>query len=123
MPSRVFSALHRHPTLFRPRRRAAEAPQAPAVEAQSVAAAAAVVSPVLPAESASCSRPARTPTCITMSSRFLASRSRGGVNVPYLRMSGHWLEQRGFQIGGNVYVEAEQGRLILSTDPGCFADA
>jgi hypothetical protein len=109
MPSRVFSALHRHPTLFRPRRRAAEAPQAPAVEAQSVAAAAAALSPVLPAESASCSRPARTPTCITMSSRFLASRSRGGVNVPYLRISGHWLEQRGFQIGGNVYVEAEQG--------------
>jgi hypothetical protein len=37
-------------------------------------------------------------------------------------MSGHWLEQRGFQIGGNVYVEAEQGRLILTTAPGCFAD-
>ena len=123
MPSRVFSALHHHPALLRPRRRAAEAPQAPAVAAESVAATGASPSSVLPAESASCSRPARTPARIKMSSRFFASTSRGGVNVPYLRMSGHWLEQRGFQIGGNVYVEAEQGRLILTVDPACFADA
>lgn len=57
-----------------------------------------------------------------MSSRFLTSTSRGGVNVPYLRMSGRRLEQRGFQIGENVYVEAEHGRLILTTEPGRFSD-
>jgi hypothetical protein len=37
-------------------------------------------------------------------------------------MSGHWLEQRGFRAGGNVYVEAEKGRLILTTDAARFAD-
>ena len=31
-----------------------------------------------------------------------------------LHMSGRWLEEHGFEIEGEVYVEASQGRLILT---------
>lgn len=34
--------------------------------------------------------------------------------VPYLRMSGQWLEQYGFQSGRRVVVAAEAGRLVLT---------
>ena len=37
-----------------------------------------------------------------------------GETVPFLRLSGRWLEQRGFGIGIQVYVEAAEGRLILT---------
>jgi len=41
--------------------------------------------------------------------------------VPYLRMSGKWLEQYGFQSGRRVVVAAEAGRLVLTLagDPAC----
>lgn len=39
---------------------------------------------------------------------------RGGETVPCLRLSGRWLEQRGFGVGAQVYVEAGEGRLILT---------
>ena len=37
-------------------------------------------------------------------------------------MSGRWLEERGFSIGGNVYVEVGEGRLILTNDDARFAE-
>ncbi len=39
---------------------------------------------------------------------------RGGV--PYLRVSGKWLERYGFPIGARVYLKAERGKLILTSE-------
>ncbi|HEX8616205.1 MAG TPA: SymE family type I addiction module toxin [Thermoanaerobaculia bacterium] len=33
--------------------------------------------------------------------------------VPYLRMSGRWLEENGFTIGSGVQVVVERGRVTL----------
>jgi hypothetical protein len=33
--------------------------------------------------------------------------------VPYLRMSGRWLEEHGFAIGADVQVLVEQSRVTL----------
>ncbi|HYC92874.1 MAG TPA: SymE family type I addiction module toxin [Thermoanaerobaculia bacterium] len=33
--------------------------------------------------------------------------------VPYLRMSGRWLEEHGFAIGSDVQVVVEHGRVTL----------
>src|ERR1051325_1846979 len=45
-----------------------------------------------------------------------ATNTTGWVTVPYLRMSGRWLEQSGFGAGTRVYVKAEPGRLILTNE-------
>ena len=43
------------------------------------------------------------------------TRTRSGETpVPYLRLSGHWLEQHGFTRGTRVTVTAETGKLILT---------
>jgi hypothetical protein len=39
---------------------------------------------------------------------------RGGKPVPYVRISGGWLEQLGFTPGSRVVVAAEQGCLVLT---------
>ena len=44
---------------------------------------------------------ARTPTCQTVNRRFRYTDYPRGEIVPVLRMSGRWLEERGFGIGGN----------------------
>jgi hypothetical protein len=36
--------------------------------------------------------------------------------VPYLRMSGQWLEEHGFRIGSVVRVRVEHGRLTLISE-------
>jgi hypothetical protein len=42
----------------------------------------------------------------------------GGKPVPYVRISGGWLERFGFARGSRVVIAAEQGRLVLTvTDP------
>ncbi len=69
MPSRLLSALHRHPKLSRPRRRAAAAPQSPAVEAQPVPAAPDSIAPVAPAAATPKPRRTRTPSCVKVASR------------------------------------------------------
>jgi hypothetical protein len=46
---------------------------------------------------------------------------RGGV--PYLRVSGKWLERCGFPIGERRYLKAERGRLILTTEDPAGAGA
>lgn len=122
MPSRLLSALQRHPSLSRPRRRAAEAPQPPAVEALSAAEAAGSVAPAPSAAALRKPRRTRTPACLTVDRRFRYTSEPKGETVPLLRMSGHWLEEHGFSIGGNVYVEAGEGRLILTNDDARSAD-
>ncbi|HEU4889245.1 MAG TPA: hypothetical protein VFV49_15265 [Thermoanaerobaculia bacterium] len=105
MPSRLLSALQRHPKLSRPRRRAAAAAQASAAEAQPVDAAPDSVESTSCAPAARKPRRTRTPTCLTVDRRFRYTDYPKGETVPPLRMSGRWLEERGFSIGGNVYVE------------------
>ncbi len=122
MPSRLLSALHRHPSLSRPRRCAAGAPQPLAVEAERVDAAPDSVAPAPPAATARKPRRTRTPTCLTVDRRFRYTSEPKGETVPLLRMSGHWLEEHGFSIGGNVHVEAREGRLILTNDDARSAD-
>ncbi|MPT35390.1 MAG: type I addiction module toxin, SymE family [Flavobacterium sp.] len=36
------------------------------------------------------------------------------VNLPLIRLSGRWLEQIGFKIGGHVQVVYESGRMIIT---------
>lgn len=36
-----------------------------------------------------------------------------GVEVPYLRLRGHWLRDAGFEIGRSVKVEVSEGRLTI----------
>ncbi|HEX8153986.1 MAG TPA: SymE family type I addiction module toxin [Thermoanaerobaculia bacterium] len=114
MPSRLLSALQRHPSLSRPRRHAAAAPQSPAVEAQPVPAAPDSVALAAPAAATPKPRRTRTPSCVKVASRFRYTSTPGGETVPLLRLSGHWLEHHGFSIEGEVYVEAAQGRFILT---------
>ena len=39
---------------------------------------------------------------------------RGGSVVPYLRLSGRWLEEHGFTVGSWVDVHVADGRVILT---------
>jgi len=39
---------------------------------------------------------------------------RAETPVPYLRLSGRWLEQHGFTRGSRVVVTAEKGKLVLT---------
>ena len=50
-----------------------------------------------------------------------ATNANGWLSVPYLRMSGRWLEQSGFAAGTRVYVKAEHGRLILTNEDPAIA--
>lgn len=36
------------------------------------------------------------------------------TSVPYLRLSGRWIEQHGFTPGSRVTVTAENGKLVLT---------
>jgi hypothetical protein len=114
MPSRLLSALHRHPSLSRPRRRAAEAPQRPDVEARAADATPECVALAVRAAARPKPRRGRTPSCVKVASRFRYTSDRDCEVVPLLRLSGHWLEKHGFSIEGEVYVDASQGRLILT---------
>jgi hypothetical protein len=122
MPPRLLSALRSHPKLSRPRRHAADPPQPPAVDTPPVAAAPDTAAPAPPAATPPKPRRTRTPACLTMDRRFRYTSEPKGETVPLLRMSGHWLEEHGFRIGGNVYVEAREGRLILTKDDARSAD-
>lgn len=108
MPSRVFKALHRHPALARPRRQ-------PATKAASTI-------PPLPLSKSPAEpapprvAPSRTPRFLTLSARRWRRATDAEAVVPYLRMSGRWLAEHGFPVGGNVHVTVEQGRVVLTTD-------
>lgn len=102
MRSRLAAALQQLPVLARPRRRRLRA-----------------VKPATPrAEKLRAPRPWRAPRILTMTMRFVPRTSKmEEVRVPYLRMSGRWLEAHGFKIGEPVYVTVEQGRVILTNNP------
>ena len=41
------------------------------------------------------------------------STDRPGVDVPYVRLRGHWLQEAGFVIGRHVKIEVSEGRLMI----------
>lgn len=100
MSSRMSDAIRRLPALSRPRRRrvrkAIERPVEARKEAQP--------------------RPARAPYLLTLSSRRIVRRTLPEAVVPYLRMSGRWLEEHGFAIGSDLRVVVERGRVTLISE-------
>ncbi|WP_278500700.1 SymE family type I addiction module toxin [Paraburkholderia fungorum] len=34
--------------------------------------------------------------------------------APWIRLSGRWLEQAGFEISGRIRVEVERGKLVIT---------
>ena len=97
MSSRLSDTVHRLSALTRPRRRRDRK---------------AIERPV-PARKDPQPRPARAPYVLTLSSRRIGRRTVPEAVVPYLRMSGRWLEEHGFAIGSRVQVLVEHGRLTL----------
>jgi hypothetical protein len=100
MSSRLSDAVRRLPVLSRPRRR-----RVAKVTDQAVA-----------ARKEAQPRPARTPYVLTLSARRIARRNLPDAVVPYLRMSGRWLEEHGFAIGSGVQVVVERGRVTLISE-------
>ena len=94
MPSRLSDAVRRLPVLRRPRRRG-----------------------VRNASSQPRSRPARAPYVLMLSARRIARRNLPEAVVPYLRMSGRWLEEHGFGIGTVVRVLVETDGRRSSAKP------
>lgn len=41
------------------------------------------------------------------------STDKPGVDVPYMRLRGQWLQDAGFIIGRHVKIEISQGRLLI----------
>ena len=55
---------------------------------------------------------------VSMLLRQRSSRRSGHDRVPFLRVSGRWLEQCGFPIGARYYVTVAHGKLMLTiADP------
>ncbi|MEA2414575.1 MAG: Toxin SymE, type toxin-antitoxin system [Thermoanaerobaculia bacterium] len=50
---------------------------------------------------------------VSMLLRQRSSRRSGHDRVPFLRVSGRWLEQCGFAIGARYYVTVAPGKLML----------
>jgi toxic protein SymE len=97
MTSRLSDAVLRRPVLSRPPRRRSRKPLARPTAARK----------------APPPRPARAPYILTLSARRVVRRSHSEGVVPYLRMSGRWLEEHGFAIGSGVQVLVEHGRVTL----------
>lgn len=51
---------------------------------------------------------------VSMLLRQRLSRRSGHDRVPFLRVSGRWLEQCGFSIGTRYYVTVAHGKLMLT---------
>ena len=51
---------------------------------------------------------------VSMLLRQRSSRRSGHDRVPFLRVSGRWLEECGFAIGARYYVTVAKGKLILT---------
>ena len=100
MSSPLSDAIRRLPTLSRPRRRRVRKPMERPVEDRKEAQ----------------PRPARAPYVLTLSSRRIVRRTLPEAVVPYLRMSGRWLEEHGFAIGSGVQVVVERGRVTLISE-------
>jgi len=116
MPSRVFTALHQHPALARPRRKRERKPKPLATLSAAASSPAARRRPrYVP--------PVKAPGVLTMSARRWHRATADDAVVPYLRMCGRWLEANGFPIGGVVHVTVKQGRVILTNSDTALADA
>lgn len=100
MSSRLSDAIRRLPALSRPRRRRVRK----------------LVERPIVAHNEPQARPARPPYALTLSARRIARRTLPETVVPYLRMSGRWLEEHGFAIGSGVEVLVERGRVTLVSD-------
>jgi toxic protein SymE len=48
--------------------------------------------------------------------RELQTSWPGGKNVPWLNVSGVWLEQAGFHVGDHVQITIEQNQLIIKNE-------
>lgn len=57
-----------------------------------------------------------------MSMRLVSRRTMEEAPVPYLRMSGRWLEEHGFTIGSAVQVRVEHGRVTLISETVAAAE-
>jgi hypothetical protein len=53
---------------------------------------------------------------VSMLRRQRSSRRSGHDRVPFVRVSGRWLEQCGFAIGARYYVIVAQGQLMLTLE-------
>ena len=101
MSSRVSDAILGLPVLSRPSRRRLRKPLARPT----------------PARKAPAPRPARAPYILTLFARRVVRRNLPEAVVPYLRMSGRWLEEHGFAIGSRVQMLVEHGRVkLISVD-------
>ncbi|HEX7155321.1 MAG TPA: SymE family type I addiction module toxin [Thermoanaerobaculia bacterium] len=60
------------------------------------------------------------PRELSVTSLYRAAQVFGarGESVPYLRLSGRWLERLGFARGSRVVVVEERGRLTLTVADG-----
>lgn len=54
---------------------------------------------------------------VTIGSLFRSSSRRGEGRVPYVRLSGYWLQQLGFDAGARLLIAPEQGRLVITIAP------
>jgi hypothetical protein len=102
MSSRLSHALRSLPVLSRARGRRVRTPMGRATAPRV----------------ASRPRPARAPRVVTLSSRRIWRLTMPAAVVPYLRLSGRWLEEHGFAIGAGVQVVVEQGRVTLISTAG-----
>ncbi len=100
MSRRVVDALRRVPVLARPRRRRVRKSR---------------VRPAGPPRDPQ-PRPARAPYILRASSRRIPRLTMPEAIVPYLRLSGRWLEEHGFVIGTTVQVLVERGRVTLISE-------
>lgn len=46
--------------------------------------------------------------------QYFKRRYQKHVNLPLIRLCGHWVERIGFKIGGHVQVVYESGRIIIT---------
>lgn len=53
---------------------------------------------------------------LTALTRRACGAARNEAAVPYLRMSGRWLDKCGFPVHARVFVKVEPGRLVLTTE-------
>jgi hypothetical protein len=54
---------------------------------------------------------------ITIGSLFRSTSTRGDARVPYVRMSGQWLEKAGFACGARLLIATEEGKLVITLAP------
>jgi hypothetical protein len=96
---------------------------AESIVAESAPASRPVLPPVQPAP------PLKPERSITISAAWVPSRSRRlppkppGHYVPFLRITAQWLAGAGFDIGQRVRVQAERGRLVLTSGDAAAGSA